>query len=438
MTFFYGGTGMKKKMKIVILFMLCIVSVFIFIFVFMRTKKNADGEVTSVISKLYSETEDGVFYTDISYDENVNFTIRYIDYNTNKDVVVCDKPNCTHENEECNGYYCSLSTNNFITSLFTFNEKLYVTYIENDTDIAGVSSVTLYEQDYSGNNRKALFKTDHEVIQDYVIADNVLYYITAYCDKEYMKQFENRTDMMSLTQEESDGIETHQCSSLWAYDFSTGKNYIVIEKFGEYNSNLGGTGIIPYIDDKEENKKASGFYIYQEIYGESGFERTVYYYYNINDKKIETDVFPEIADYNLRHSNAQCIYDNRYYFISRISGEYMQICYDIDLGEYNTVATCEDIPDVFLMDDKIIYNFSNEVKTDYIYYDLKSEEFYSLNDGAAVPVYSSKDRGIVDYVDLNATDTAEYHNYAVVDMNEYFRENFHLMEDDINGINVEE
>lgn len=106
MTFFYGGTGMKKKMKIVILFMLCIVSVFIFVFT--RTKKNADGEVTSVISKLYSETEDGVFYTDISYDENVNFTIRYIDYNTNKDVVVCDKPNYTHDDAECNGYYSIL------------------------------------------------------------------------------------------------------------------------------------------------------------------------------------------------------------------------------------------------------------------------------------------------------------------------------------------
>lgn len=436
MTFFYGGIGMKKKMKIVILLMLCIVCVLIFIFI--RSKKTADGEVTSVISKLYSETEDGVFYTDISYDESVKFTIRYIDYNTNKDVVVCDKPNCTHDDAECNGYYCSLSTNNFITCLFTYNDKLYVTYIENDTDIAGVSSVTLYEQDYSGNNRKALFKTDHEVIQDYVISDNVLYYITTYCDKEYMKQFEDRTDMMSLTQEESDGIETHQCSSIWAYDLSTGKNYTVIEKFGEYNSNLGGTGIIPYIDHNEENKNDSGFYIYQEIYGENGFERTVYYYYNINDKKLVTDVFPEIADYNLRHSNAQCICNNRYYFISRISGEYMQICYDINLKEYDIVATCEDIPDVFLMDDKIIYNFSSEVKNSYVYYDLKSGEFYSLNDGAAVPKYSSKDRGIVDYVDLNVTDMADCHSYAVVDMNEYFRENYHLMEGGINGINVEE
>lgn len=438
---------MKKKLLIIFTLIFLALAGFVTFFV-LKSKKNNEEGVTSIVSTLYTETKDGVFYVYTSYGYDVEFKLRYIDYSSNKDVVVCDKPNCKHGDEDCNGYYGALSNNNFITSLFDYKDKLYITYIENDTNIAGVSSVTLYEQDFSGNNRKALFTTDHELVQDYVIADGVLYYFTAYCDKEYMKQFEDRTDMMSLTQEESDGIESHQCSSLWAYDFETGKNYAVIEEFGEYNCNLGGIGIIPYVEEDSETKNTDGFYLYQEINGDNGFENTVFYYYNYKDNECEENVFPEIADYNIRNATAQCIYENRYYFFSKRDNEYLQLCYDIDSKACDILAYCDETLEASLMDNKIIYNMGyGTEKTDefreykrYAYYDLKNGEYYVLNDEAPLPKYSSGDRGIIDYTDYYAIDyegeVIDKYKYTTVDMNEYFENNYHIMEAEDIGIHI--
>lgn len=438
---------MKKKLLIIFALIVLVVAGFVIFFMF-KSKNKVEEGVTSIVSTLHTETDDGVFYVYNSYGHDVEFRLRYIDYASNKDVVVCDKPNCKHNDENCNGYYGTLSNNNFITGMFDYNDKLYVTYIENDTNIAGVSSFTLYEQDFSGNNRKALFTTDHELVQDYVIADGVLYYFTAYCDKEYMKQFEGRTDMMSLTQEESDGIESHQCSSLWAYDFKTGENYVVIEEFGKYNCNLEGIGIIPYVEDSSETKSTDGFYLYQEIGGDNGFENTIFYYYNYKDNKCEENVFPEISDYNIRNVTAQCIYESKYYFLSKVDNEYLQLCYDIDSGDYDILAYCDASLDAYLMDNKIIYNMGYGTEgTDefrkyirYAYYDLKKGDYYVLNAEAPAPKYSSGDRGIIDYTDYYAIDyegeVIDKYKYTTTDMNKYFEDNYHIMGDENMGIHI--
>lgn len=81
---------------------------------------------------------------------------------------------------------------------------------------------------------------------------------------------------------------------------------------------------------------------------------------------------------------------------------------------------------------------SSRIQDRYAYYDIESGEFYILNDDAPALACSSGDTGIVYLTDNseidNQKDSISNSDYKVVDMEEYYTNNFHKYNGDYDEI----
>lgn len=97
----------------------------------------------------------GYYYIDTRSDFSYN--IRYIDYATKLDVVLCNRPECTHSDETCGGW----GSPNAATPLFYLTgEKIYLLYNGGGwgyVDIDGETYPHIESMDLNGGNRTTLF-----------------------------------------------------------------------------------------------------------------------------------------------------------------------------------------------------------------------------------------------------------------------------------------
>lgn len=66
-------------------------------------------------------TSDGYYYTLLREDGNLN--IHYLDYSTYSDIILCNSPNCTHEDESCGSF---IHSNGLVPSLAVVGDRLLV------------------------------------------------------------------------------------------------------------------------------------------------------------------------------------------------------------------------------------------------------------------------------------------------------------------------
>ncbi|MCM1399555.1 MAG: hypothetical protein NC225_08765 [Clostridium sp.] len=363
-------------------------------------------------------TLDGVFYIKLEINGYIDYFIRFIDYKTGQDIAVCNKPECSHDTRDCNAFLCRSAPpgeDKMAFHIFVFNNKLYVSIREGDDNAAGRSSMSLYEQDFDGENRKHLFTLDHELFQQIVTVENTIIFSTSYTDKTFMKQFEGK-DMSQIRDEEYEEIRKHDCHSLWSYNTETGELVKLQESFGDREKEYAIENIVA-----SDNKQ--GFYYV--TYTINDIE--VWYYYDIASntyKEIMTgfsacNVFGDMR-----------IYNKKLYYCDKDTGDFC--CYDINTGAITKLAALDNYTDSFISDDKLFWNLGYGEDTDYaktyqrwVYFDYKKEKFYIAKEGGHYPIYSSGEKGIVDYTDYYSIDTLQSENdaydYQVTDMNHYYK-----------------
>ena len=99
-------------------------------------------------------TEDGFYVYDRS-----NCVVSFVDKKTCKMVALCSKPDCFHNNIDCDAYYLSLG------ALFTYDNKIYI--VANDV-VKG--NVCLYSLNRDGSERtliKTLFAMESDYAENY-------------------------------------------------------------------------------------------------------------------------------------------------------------------------------------------------------------------------------------------------------------------------------
>lgn len=87
----------------------------------------------------------GIAYSQhgVSFFKN-NKMLYYVDKESGKKIYLCDKPNCTHDNKDCNAYVEGLTN----TAPVIYNDRLYFIVMEDGF------TRSVYEADPNGTNRK--------------------------------------------------------------------------------------------------------------------------------------------------------------------------------------------------------------------------------------------------------------------------------------------
>ncbi len=107
-------------------------------------EKGVVGGVNEMLPA-YCVTDHGMLY-------GKNNTIRYMDLNTDKEYILCDKANCLHLTTNCSAYYGNALK---MTGLALYGDKVY--YFDYDQE---GNSYNFIKMDTDGNNKKILAKID--------------------------------------------------------------------------------------------------------------------------------------------------------------------------------------------------------------------------------------------------------------------------------------
>lgn len=101
-----------------------------------------------------ASTSEGYYYPVLRPDGNLN--IRYLDYSSHTDIVLCNNPGCAHNDESCNSF---VQSNGLIPGLAVINEKLLIVgggiNVSNPTqeDLPYIDTMEL-----NGSNRKRVYQ----------------------------------------------------------------------------------------------------------------------------------------------------------------------------------------------------------------------------------------------------------------------------------------
>lgn len=158
---------MKKNRKFIILLLAIIVIVLVVLLMVSKKKKeDFTGKV---------KIDNFTAYSDLGTTSlNEDSLLQFCDAASGEKIILCDKPNCNHNNNDCNalfGYYpLHLSA--------IYNDKLYLVMEGEDYQSY------LYEADVNGSNRKEILSLDCFSFSSYsLIVDN-------YLIMEYGKDYE--------------------------------------------------------------------------------------------------------------------------------------------------------------------------------------------------------------------------------------------------------
>ena len=125
--------------------------------------------------------------------------IMYFDYATQKEVYLCNKPNCKHEDESCSSYLNIAEVN----EIFYYDQHLYLVNAQEASNVvsindAGTTSMasdngnpsTVYRMDLDGTNREKLFTVPSgtQISMPYVIKGNQMFTFLEYYQTYLLEQ----------------------------------------------------------------------------------------------------------------------------------------------------------------------------------------------------------------------------------------------------------
>jgi len=208
-------------------------------FVNIGTGEESKGEMKYISNVLPSDYKNGYFYIK-NNEEREN--VMYFDYDSKKEVYVCNKPNCKHDSESCSSYSDFTEAN----ELFYYNDALYflnssasgesisITADGIVSDTTGSPS-TIYKMNLDGTEKEKLFDSPSgtKLSMPFVLKGNVLY---GYLEKSKVEEGSGHTFTTTVTERKlvsvnlSTGKYEELSDGLHASLIGTYKDKLVIEE----------------------------------------------------------------------------------------------------------------------------------------------------------------------------------------------------------------
>lgn len=161
---------MKKRRNIIIILFLIVLCITGLVFFLTMNKTYPSDAVYSSESVCYSES--GMYYARGNM-------LYFFDVNSEKEVILCSRPNCNHDSEECNAYVEALRP-----LLMYYDGELYVasavsdiTFEDGDAMYSGSISLDCISRD--GSRKRNIYQADNGAVTSMKAVDGTLYF-TAY------------------------------------------------------------------------------------------------------------------------------------------------------------------------------------------------------------------------------------------------------------------
>ena len=326
-------------------------------------------------------SQDGVYHT-----EGSGF-LYFFDYNTQQDVIVCNKPNCPHktwnsdtlDEQRCNAYL------NGSSSGFVYDDSLYILNVNMPQQ-----NVAIIRSGLDRTGRREIAKFDCYLILPYLVRDQFLY----------------MTGQFMCMEKDDDGMEIPSGefeSWLFQLDLRTGAVNILTERRKHYN---GGLFIIGYYGDKIYCKEEFFEVKFDGTNFEEAKRQVVFYTYDVS-----TSLFEPLFNSLGRHAfEDACLYGNKMIGTESFDLEWnnnsyvfrntqVTIC-DLDTGEIRQLATVHRF--ICCVDGKIFYALERE-KDEYYFYDIESGIITELSQMTMDNIHIRGDYG--NYLCVIKTDT---------------------------------
>ncbi len=307
-------------------------------------------------------SEDGIYY------KNSTGFLYFFDYQTTQDVIVCNKPNCTHniwydstpDEQRCNAYL----PNSLGGAGFVLEDSLYIFHEDLKTQ---TSSLIQSKPDRTSPKEIAGF--ENNVISPFVVDRQTLYL----------------SGCAILMEKDEDGIE-HPTgeNETWIFqlDLETGKLTNLTERKKAYSSDLYIVGI------------CNGKIYYKESYFETMYDGTNYeeanhrvdwYSYDIS-KGLTERIFEDayFQEAYLYHNKLAGIFGK--YTAEKgkedtsVNDRYEQIeitVLDLDTGKRKSIVTADKLLDY--IDGKVFYIMEEAERRRYYYYDIEKEKTMEMS-----------------------------------------------------------
>lgn len=329
---------------------------------------NKNEEIVYMEPGKISDFDKGYYY--INNDGN----IKYFDYSAKKEIYLCNKPNCKHNEEECSSYLGRFNS----TELFVYNNYLYLisstgsvtimssSMSEDGTSTSQIGGETpkIYRMNLDGTNKTKLFECPSGVELDsrFIFEGNNIY--TFFLKNKVVELSKNSHTSIEIGRElVKINLETKKYEEIL-----NGKDKKII---GIYNGNI----VLEEIVDKQNPEEfLNNDNAYINNLRNSTKKIKLFDLSNKTEKEIYQDIYKNMED--IQYENGKV------YFVA-YKGQKIEY---IDLGTKQKQTLC-DLPkkEVFLKgiyDNKLqyVYYTKKESELDKAYYiDLETKESKELN-----------------------------------------------------------
>lgn len=354
-------------------------------------------------------SEDGIYHL------NSTGFLYFFDYATQKDVIVCNKPNCTHkiwyentpDEQRCNAYLPDvLGGAGFVQedALYLFNTDLNTqtgSLVRSGLDRTGVKEVASFE-----NN----------IVSPFVVDGQFLY----------------MSGCSILTEKDEDGMEAPSGENetwLFRVNLNTGETTNLTERKKAYSSDL---YIVGYYNGRIYYKENLFETKYDGTNYEEAGHRVDWYFYDIEEGKseriYEDEAFQDAYLYGdkLVSMYGKGMATEVYKDGLSAQGRYSQIdisVWDLAGGKGQWVVTADKLLDY--ADGKVFYVIEETGKQRYFYYDIEEGETVEMDSGFMKRLHIRGSFGDYLLVIKDDTDTG-FGDYFVIPKQDFYngKENY--------------
>ena len=241
-----------------------------------------------------AKTNDGLYFVELRNDDSNGSNLLYLDYATRQAIVVCEKPDCLHNDETCTAFFPyrygaanSCVVGNYLYIIFSGSEK------ENTLP-------TLYRIDLNGQNRTQLATLPSEFDYNNPVATDgeKLYTVCNRIEAEENGRIRTFTNLISLSLQDGalQTLREWDCDAyLWGAEGSTLSVMLPVD-----TKEALGDVYYPYIFLEHFTLDTGGKYHYEVYNAESGelHEVDLFLFETPTDNKL-IPVYDKIGDFLL-------------------------------------------------------------------------------------------------------------------------------------------
>lgn len=377
---------------------------------FIKNKENQE-KMKLISNNFPSDYKNGYFYIKKN---NLRNNIMFFDYDSKKEVYLCNKPNCAHDTEECSSYSKFSEANQLFyydNALYIINTSALIDTITSSTsgeiDKNSEPPSTIYKMKLDGTEKQKVFVAPNgsKISIPFVMNDKIIY---GYLEKRKI---------------EGDGIFTSKLNErkLIQIDLETGK-------YKEIKDSLYGTLIGVYenklvIEEIEYKKDPRSLEDNTDAYIDNLYNS------KIKIKLLDTKTQKEEVIYEDTYKNLERrqYYKNGIYFTGNKSKKLEYI--DISTKKKETISELpkSDMELSPIIDDKLLIHTYKQ--SDAYYFDLNTKELHKFtlkdkNDNIVEILSSNEDYYFVKTENVYGN---EYTTWAGTTQKEYLGDNYGLI-----------